>query len=92
MKKVNDTPINGRREFLATTGKLAGTAMVLAIPGVTSAGKVWGLQANLTVQDVIDLILKEVPNARTQNTVDKIRSGSADQVTKIITTIFHKLM
>ena len=44
------------------------------------------------VQQVIDIILKEVPNARRENTVDKIRSGSPDQeVTGIVTTMFPSI-
>src|SRR5215212_5168586 len=83
----------GRRKFITTVGKLAGTSVVLAIPGVSNAGKLWQpVTAALTVQQVIDVILKEVPNARRENTVDKIRSGSADQkVTGIVTTMFPSI-
>lgn len=88
MPKTNQPDGYGRREFVTTLGKLACTSLVLAVPGVSFAGSV-GKPAALTVQQVIDLILKEIPNPRTQNTVDKIRSGSPDQeVTGIVTTMF----
>jgi putative NIF3 family GTP cyclohydrolase 1 type 2 len=82
----------GRRKFITTVGKLAGTSMVLAVPSVSNAGKLWQIEAGFTVQQVIDLILKDVPNPRTENTVDKIRSGSGDQkVTGIVTTMFPSI-
>ena len=92
MNKRNQSHIYGRRKFISTVGKLAGTFTVMAVPGVSSAGKLWQPKASFTVQQVIDIILKEIPNARTQNTVDKIRSGSPDQeVTGIVTTMFPSI-
>ena len=45
-----------------------------------------------TVQDIIDLILKEIPGAPFKQTVDTIKSGSADQqVTGIVTTMFSTI-
>ena len=89
MKKKNHYNPYGRRKFLTDVGKLAGASIIMTVPGVSNAGKLWQAPSALTVQQVIDIILKEVPNARTENTVDKIRSGSADQVvTGIVTTMF----
>lgn len=87
MKTGRRTSERGRREFITTVGKLAGASMVLTIPGVSTGS---GLPSNtLSVQQVIDIILKEISNPRTQNTVDKILSGSPDQVvTGIVTTMF----
>ena len=46
----------------------------------------------LTVKDVIDIILKEVPNAPFPRTVDQLRSGRMEQqVTGIVTTMFPTL-
>ena len=92
MKKRNQPNVYGRRKFIKAVGKLAGASMVMAVPGVSSAGKFSKPKASFTVQQVIDLILKEIPNARTQNTVDKIRSGTPDQdVTGIVTTMFPSI-
>ncbi|MBD0289425.1 MAG: Nif3-like dinuclear metal center hexameric protein, partial [Flavisolibacter sp.] len=89
MEKSNQLNIYGRREFITTVGTLAGGSMIMAVPGVSRAGKLRQPKNALTVQQVIDMILKEIPNPRTQNTVDKIRSGSPDQeVTGIVTTMF----
>jgi putative NIF3 family GTP cyclohydrolase 1 type 2 len=61
----------------------------MTVPGLSVAETASQLKPTLTVQQIINLILQEVPNARTENTVDKIRSGSADQVvTGIVTTMF----
>lgn len=92
MKKGNHAKVYGRRKFITTIGKLAATSAVAAVPAASSAGKLWQPKATFTVQQVIDLILKEVPNARTENTVDKIRSGSGQQeVTGIVTTMFPSI-
>ena len=92
MKETTEPNMYDRRKFITTVGTLAGTSMVLAVPGVSSAGRLWQPKATFTVQQVIDIILKEVPNARTQNTVDKIRSGSGDQeVRGIVTTMFPSI-
>jgi putative NIF3 family GTP cyclohydrolase 1 type 2 len=89
MKKENHNDELGRRKFVTTVGKLAATSFVLSVPGVSGAANLFAPKANYTVQQVIDIILKEVPNARTENTVDKIRSGRPDQiVTGIVTTMF----
>jgi putative NIF3 family GTP cyclohydrolase 1 type 2 len=87
---MNSEPQNhlGRRHFVATLGKLAGTSLIMTLPGAGHAENLWK-PAAFTVQQVIDRILKEFPNPRIQNTVDKIRSGSLDQeVTGIVTTMF----
>ena len=92
MKRIKKTRGNGRRKFITAIGKLAGGSIIMAIPGVITAEKLWQPKAGFTVQQVIDIILREVPNARTENTVDKIRSGSPDQeVTGIVTTMFPSI-
>jgi putative NIF3 family GTP cyclohydrolase 1 type 2 len=88
---MNKSNLNhlSRRKFLASTTKLAGTSMVMAIPGVSVAGKLWSPTDTFTVKQVIDIILKEVPGAPFSRTVDQLRSGSMEQeVTGIVTTMF----
>jgi len=84
--------MNTRREFIANTIKAAG---VLAVPGAlmnTPASLKTGNRhgfANYTVQDIINIIFKEIPGAPFSGTVDTIKSGSGDQmVTGIVTTMF----
>ena len=60
--------------------------MLMTLPDVSRAG---GLLETFTVKQVIDIILKEIPNAPFPTTVDQLRSGSMEQeVTGIVTTMF----
>jgi hypothetical protein len=93
MMKGNHADISGRRKFITTVGKLAAPSVILTIPAIGEAEKLGWQKNPLTVQQVIDLILKQIPNPRTQNTVDKIRSGSPDQVVNgIVTTMFPTIV
>ncbi|MDA0194995.1 MAG: Nif3-like dinuclear metal center hexameric protein [Bacteroidetes bacterium] len=89
MKKKKSNPtIQRRRAFLTNVTTIAGTALVTAIPGVSLAGY-WSIQSSLTVKQVIDIILKEIPDAPFERTVDQLRTGSMDQqVSGIVTTMF----
>ena len=79
----------GRRKFITTVTKAAGTAAVITLPGVGLAERLLQTTSTLTVKQVIDIILKEVPNAPFAKTVDQLRSGSMEQeVTGIVTTMF----
>ncbi len=77
-----------RRAFIANTLKAAGASALLTIPGIAIAAQNSLLQ-NYTVQDIINLILKEIPGAPFKETVDTLKSGSgSQQVTGIVTTMF----
>src|SRR5690349_18876643 len=92
MMNINDGTHKGRRKFLTSVSKLAGTSLVLSLPGISLAEKVKPLQTTFTVKEVIDIILKEIPNAPLATTVDQLRSGSREQdVTGIVTTMFPTL-
>jgi len=84
---MNDTNKSyKRREFLSSLTGLAGTSILMTLPTL-GLGK--SLSQALTVKQVIDIILKEIPNAPFATTVDQLRSGSMDQeVTGIVTTMF----
>jgi putative NIF3 family GTP cyclohydrolase 1 type 2 len=78
-----------RRAFVSAAIKTAGVSMLLNMPGITKATSLFERNKDYTVQDVIDIILKEIPGAPFKQTVDTIKSGSADQkVTGIVTTMF----
>jgi putative NIF3 family GTP cyclohydrolase 1 type 2 len=77
-----------RREFIGAAMSAAATAL-LAIPGFSMAAGIIQPNKDYTVQEIIDLILKEVPGAPFSQTVDTIKSGKPDQkVTGIVTTMF----
>jgi putative NIF3 family GTP cyclohydrolase 1 type 2 len=83
--------IYGRRKFLSTVTKAAGASMIIGLPTGALAGNSRSGTA-FTVKQVIDNILKEIPNAPFTTTVDQLRSGSMDQeVTGIVTTMFPTL-
>lgn len=76
-----------RRAFLASTLKAAGAAALLTIPGISAAASL--NTGTYTVQQVIDLILKNIPGAPFPQTVDTLKSGDPQQtVTGIVTTMF----
>ena len=78
-----------RRKFLKNVTAVAGTSMIVSIPGISLASGSAIANASFTVKDVIDLIKKEVPNFNRPTTVDQLRSGSLEQqVTGIVTTMF----
>src|SRR5688572_2046589 len=74
-----------RRKFLSSVTTVIGASMILK-PDISFAKRA---AQSLTVKQVIDLILKEIPGAPFATTVDQLRSGSPDQtVTGIVTTMF----
>lgn len=78
---------SARRAFLAGLLKATGATLLLSHPLVGKAGQS-GTPA-LTVQDIIDLIIRDIAGAPFSTTVDTIKSGRADQpVTGIVSTMF----
>jgi putative NIF3 family GTP cyclohydrolase 1 type 2 len=74
-----------RRKFIETGLKLTAAAVLPTIPFANA----FTMNRDYTVQDVIDLILKEIPVAPLNQTVDTIKAGMGDQkVSGIITTMF----
>ena len=75
-----------RRKFIRTTFKAAVATTLL--PSIMSAASAFSKPV-MTIQNVIDLILKDIAGAPLKTTVDTIKSGSADNiVTGIVTTMF----
>jgi putative NIF3 family GTP cyclohydrolase 1 type 2 len=73
-----------RREFLGNVVK-AGAAGIMAGPMSGS----FNTMESMTVSQVIDRILAEVPGGKLNDTVDTLKSGSGDTVvTGIVTTMF----
>lgn len=77
-----------RRDFLATVAATFGVSMV-PNRSVATHGNFIHPQSKLTIQQVIDLILKEIPGAPFKQTVDTIKAGDGQQpVSGIVTTMF----
>jgi putative NIF3 family GTP cyclohydrolase 1 type 2 len=78
-----------RRKFIVNTAKAAGGFALLGFPPSLTGGNYLSPANQYTVQQVIDLILKEGGLSPLKETVDTIKAGSADQmVTGIVTTMF----
>lgn len=78
-----------RREFITAVSILAGASVISALPanGFAQPG-----HADLTVQQVIDIILKDLDVATLPRSVDRLRAGVPDQqVTGIVTTTFPSI-
>ncbi|CAN5625975.1 hypothetical protein BH11BAC3_BH11BAC3_40790 [soil metagenome] len=80
-----------RRQFITTAAKTACVAALANMPFMLKAMPVG--KDGYTIQQVIDIILKEVPDAPFKTTVDTIKSGNANnKVTGIITTMFATII
>lgn len=89
MIKKTESESLKRRDFLNTIITAAGGSALLMIPAAGMAKEFWKAESELTVQQIIDLILKSIPNAPFEKTVDTIKSGDPNQkVTGIVTTMF----
>ena len=87
--KREEEPGWSRKKFIVNAAKTTGAMALLTVPGAAWAGSTGFPQNQYTVQEIIDMILKEVPDAPFRQTVDTIKSGRADQpVTGIVTTMF----
>ncbi|MFD2934249.1 Nif3-like dinuclear metal center hexameric protein [Spirosoma flavum] len=79
----------GRREFVITLTKAVGTSMLINSPGLSRAEPLLASQSSFTVGQVMELMIKTIPNAPFAKTVDTLKSGSASQkVTGIVSTMF----
>lgn len=78
-----------RREFIQTGLQAAGGAILLATPVSSIATGYFSPAKDYTVQEIINIILKEISHPLNTDTVDTIKTGSADQkVTGVVTTMF----
>ncbi len=78
-----------RRDFITTIGKATGAAALLSLPIISEASHFVASQKSITVGEVMNLFIKQVPDAPFDNTVDTLKSGNRDiVVTGIVTTMF----
>jgi putative NIF3 family GTP cyclohydrolase 1 type 2 len=78
-----------RRNFIRNTGIVLGGSALLNLPGFSIAQNSSNNFENYTVQNIIDLIIKEAKLSAFKETVDTIKIGSPDQVvTGIVSTMF----
>ncbi len=78
-----------RRKFVTTVSTVIGASTLAALPGTAFAKDIRNIAAGMTIQQVIDLIIQDIPGAPFPKTVDTIKAGDPDQkVTGIVTTMF----
>jgi putative NIF3 family GTP cyclohydrolase 1 type 2 len=74
-----------RRQFIGQVLKAGSTSLLFSLPATATASEM----KEYTVQNIMDILLKEIPGAPFKTTVDTLKSGKADaKVTGIVTTMF----
>lgn len=85
----NNTAKPSRRKFISTLSAVAGVSTFMPHWSVGNVTTHYQPSVNLTIQQVIDLILTTIPGAPFKETVDTIKSGDGQQEVKgIVTTMF----
>jgi putative NIF3 family GTP cyclohydrolase 1 type 2 len=78
-----------RRKFIYNVSTVVGAGVLLYSPLLNSAVSFTKTDEKYTVQQIMDLFIKEVPGGALTNTVDTLKAGSPDiKVTGIVTTMF----
>jgi putative NIF3 family GTP cyclohydrolase 1 type 2 len=85
---AGDPPGYTRRKFIYDVSAIS-AGLMLATPLAGSAAHLLTQQEQYTVQQVMDLFIKDVPGGALKETVDTLKTGSPDTVIKgIVTTMF----
>jgi len=80
---------NSRRKFIYNVTTAVGAGVVLSSPLLSKAASFVKTDGSYTVQQIIDLFIKQIPTAPFANTVDTLKSGGGDiVVTGVVTTMF----
>jgi putative NIF3 family GTP cyclohydrolase 1 type 2 len=78
-----------RRKFISTATKVAGATVLMSSPLILFAAGTKANVKDITVGEVMDLFISEVPGAPFESTVDTLKSGNRDiKVVGIVTTMF----
>ena len=88
-QKLNYNELN-RRKFVRQAAAVAGAGILFSLPVASgAAGFFTKVDKTYTVQQIMDLFIKDVPGGKKANTVDTLKSGSGDTVvTGIVTAMF----
>ncbi|HEY2582088.1 MAG TPA: Nif3-like dinuclear metal center hexameric protein, partial [Mucilaginibacter sp.] len=78
-----------RRKFIYNVSAAVGAGVLLYSPLLNGAASFVRTDETYTVQQIMDLFIKDVPGGALTNTVDTLKAGSPDtKVTGIVTTMF----
>lgn len=84
--------VSDRRKFISTATKAAGAALLLNSPLLTFAENSPENFKAITVGEIMDAFISEVPGAPFSTTVDTLKAGNRDiKVTGMVTTMFATL-
>ena len=88
-KVLLDGNTQSRRKFITAMGTVAGAEILLSLPLISKAGTYLMPDEKITVGQIMDRFIKDVPGGILKQTVDILKSGSADmEVTGIVTSMF----
>src|SRR5580704_8602773 len=89
MDKPFPAELPDRREFITNALMTAGALAMGSAPFAGITGPYSRARKEYTVQEVIDIIIKEIPGSPFSQTVDTIKSGNSEnKVSGIVTTMF----
>ncbi|MET0462251.1 MAG: Nif3-like dinuclear metal center hexameric protein [Chitinophagaceae bacterium] len=78
-------PVHSRREFIALSGKAFASTALLTTSSIALAAH----QEELTIGQIMDAFISEVPDSPFDRTVDTLKSGNREMKVKgVITTMF----
>jgi putative NIF3 family GTP cyclohydrolase 1 type 2 len=78
-----------RRRFIRQSAAAAGAALLTASPLLNQASGLFTPNTPITVGQIIDLFISQVPGGAIPTTVDTLKSGSREMiVTGVVTTMF----
>lgn len=81
-----------RRKFISSTVKAAGAVALLSSPLISFGGKLAAAPKDITVGEIMDAFISEVPGAPFSTTVDTLKAGNREiKVTGIVTSMFATL-
>lgn len=86
---LSEKEAQDRRKFIRNTGMILGSASIFNLPLFAKAQTISVKDQTYTVQNIIDLIIKETKVPVLKESIDYIKFGSPDQiVTGIVSTMF----
>lgn len=89
MKITDNSNTIKRRAFINNITLVTGSALLASSPMLSMASSVNAGYKKITVADIINLFISEVPGGAIPNTVDTLKSGSMDlQVSGVVTCMF----
>ncbi|RYY06342.1 MAG: NGG1p interacting factor NIF3, partial [Sphingobacteriaceae bacterium] len=78
-----------RRKFILDISKILGTTALFSVPVISSAATLLKGFDQITVGQIMDAFIKQVPGGEKPNTVDTLKAGNREiAVTGIVTTMF----